>query len=48
VISRAPELLGADPFFLRFVAGVETVLSGRGMALVLQVVGDDPRAEAES
>ena len=40
-----PELLGADPFFPAFIAGVETVLSARDQALVLQVV-TDARAEA--
>lgn len=45
VIARPPELLGADPFFPVFIAGVETVLSEQGQALVLQVV---PNAEAEA
>lgn len=48
VMSRSPELLAADPFFPHFLAGVETVLAERGYALVLQVVGDDRRAEADS
>jgi DNA-binding LacI/PurR family transcriptional regulator len=48
VISRPPALLGADPFFARFLAGVETTLAGWGMALVLQVVGGDATAEAAS
>jgi len=38
VMARAPELLGADPFFPPFIAGVESVLSERHQALVLQVV----------
>lgn len=38
VIARPPETLWADPFFSVFVAGIETVLSRRGYALVLQVV----------
>lgn len=38
VIARPPELLGADPFFPAFIAGVERTLSDRGQALVLQVV----------
>ncbi|RKS71442.1 DNA-binding LacI/PurR family transcriptional regulator [Motilibacter peucedani] len=46
VLARPPELLGADPFFPAFIAGVETVLSQRGQALVLQVV-PDLEAEAE-
>ena len=48
VMRRAPELLGADPFFPQFLAGVESALAGRGSALVLQVVGDDDEAEAAS
>lgn len=44
VVAREPELLGADPFFPPFIAGIETVLAERGHALVLQV---PPSAEAE-
>jgi len=40
VLARAPELLGADPFFAPFIAGVESVLAPRGQSLVLQVVQD--------
>ena len=43
-MRRAPELLGADPFFPQFLAGVESVLAERGSALVLQVVADDDLA----
>ncbi|GII75843.1 LacI family transcriptional regulator [Sphaerisporangium rufum] len=38
VIARPPQLLGADPFFPTFIAGVESVLAERGHILVLQVV----------
>ncbi|WP_020573598.1 LacI family DNA-binding transcriptional regulator [Actinopolymorpha alba] len=38
VLARDPVLLGSDPFFPSFIAGVETVLAERGHALVLQVV----------
>jgi DNA-binding LacI/PurR family transcriptional regulator len=48
VMRRAPDLLGADPFFPQFLAGVETTLAERGSALVLQVVDDDDEAEASS
>jgi DNA-binding LacI/PurR family transcriptional regulator len=44
VVAREPELLGADPFFPPFIAGIETVLARRGHALVLQV---PPSADAE-
>lgn len=40
VLARAPELLGADPFYPSFIAGVETVLAPAGLSLVLQVVPD--------
>ncbi|MBC6460062.1 LacI family DNA-binding transcriptional regulator [Actinomadura sp. HBU206391] len=46
VIARDPSLLGSDPFFPTFIAGVETVLAERGQALVLQVVGGG-QAETE-
>jgi DNA-binding LacI/PurR family transcriptional regulator len=46
VIARDPALLGSDPFFPAFIAGVETVLADHGQALVLQVVGaGDPEEE---
>ncbi|GAA0455361.1 LacI family transcriptional regulator [Paractinoplanes deccanensis] len=41
VLAREPELLGADPFFPAFIAGVERTLSDRGQSLVLQVVPED-------
>jgi DNA-binding LacI/PurR family transcriptional regulator len=44
VVARPPRLLGADPFFPAFIAGVESELAPRRLALVLQVVTD---AEAE-
>jgi len=48
ILARDPELLGADPFFPAFIAGVESELAQRNYALVLQVVRDDPRSEAEA
>jgi len=47
VIARTPETLAADPFFGSFISGIESVLSKRGYALMLQVVGDE-RTEHES
>ena len=44
VLARPAELLGADPFFPAFVAGVEAELSARNASLVLQVV---PSIDAE-
>ena len=46
VLTRDPALLGTDPFFPAFIAGVETELAPLEQALVLQVVGDDPSAES--
>jgi DNA-binding LacI/PurR family transcriptional regulator len=48
VMSRPPALLGADPWFAQFLAGIESTLAGRGMALVLQVVGGDETVEVAS
>jgi len=45
VLARAPETLGADPFFGSFISGIETVLSERGYALMLQVVSDQAREQ---
>ena len=47
VIARTPETLGADPFFGYFISGIETVLSERGYALMMQVVSDE-QSEHES
>ncbi|GAA5155011.1 LacI family DNA-binding transcriptional regulator [Nocardioides marinquilinus] len=41
VLARAPEVLRADSFFPAFIAGLETVLSGRDYALLLQVAERD-------
>jgi LacI family transcriptional regulator, repressor for deo operon, udp, cdd, tsx, nupC, and nupG len=45
VITRSPETLRADPFFPSFIAGVESVLSQRGHALLLQVTPDHEREQ---
>jgi len=41
VLARPPEVLRADAFFPSFIAGLETVLSERGHALLLQVAEHD-------
>lgn len=46
ILARDPELLGADPFFPSFIAGVESELAGHGYSLVLQVVPDEAAAVA--
>lgn len=46
VIARPPELLGSDPFFAPFIAGIESVLALRGHVLVLQVIGGDGEERA--
>jgi DNA-binding LacI/PurR family transcriptional regulator len=46
VVARDPALLGSDPFFPAFIAGVETILAERSQSLVLQVVSNaDDEAE---
>ena len=44
VVDRPPEVLRADAFFPAFIAGLETVLSRRGYALLLQVAEHDAAA----
>lgn len=46
VIARPPETLRADPFFPSFIAGVESVLSESGYALLLQIVPPDDEGHA--
>ncbi|WP_152650656.1 LacI family DNA-binding transcriptional regulator [Demequina aurantiaca] len=43
VITREPDVLGIEPFFMSFVAGIEKVISARGYALLLQVTPDPER-----
>jgi DNA-binding LacI/PurR family transcriptional regulator len=45
VLSRPAELLTVETFFMRFLAGLERVLSERGSSLLLRVVGDRPEEE---
>ena len=48
ILARDPALLGADPFFPSFIAGVEAELAPVGYSLVLQVVEDDPTAVSDA
>ncbi len=41
VVARPPEIFRADAFFPSFIAGLETVLSEHGHALLLMVAEDD-------
>ncbi|MFD7439009.1 LacI family DNA-binding transcriptional regulator [Streptomyces sp. NPDC059861] len=41
VLAREPGLIGADPFFPAFIAGIEEVLSEQGDGLVLHVTTAD-------
>lgn len=45
VLARPPELLGTDPFFPSFIAGVETVLGPVGYSLLLNVVSGSAAEE---
>jgi DNA-binding LacI/PurR family transcriptional regulator len=44
VLARDPATLGVEPFYMKFIAGLETELSAARIALVLQVVPDHARA----
>ncbi|MEU8705905.1 LacI family DNA-binding transcriptional regulator [Streptomyces sp. NPDC048565] len=45
-LSRPARMLGVEPFFMELISGIETELSARGCALLLQVV-TDPAQELE-
>ncbi|WP_222432096.1 LacI family DNA-binding transcriptional regulator [Leekyejoonella antrihumi] len=45
VLSRPTDLLTVETFFIRFLAGLEQVLSERGFSLLLRVIGDHPEDE---
>lgn len=45
VLSRPTDLLTVETFFIRFLAGLEQVLSERGFSLLLRVIGDHPEEE---
>jgi DNA-binding LacI/PurR family transcriptional regulator len=47
VVLREPEVIGADPFFPAFIAGVESVLAGTGRVMLLSVAPDE-RTELET
>jgi DNA-binding LacI/PurR family transcriptional regulator len=47
IITRPADTLGVEPFFMRFIAGLERELSGARIALLLQVV-EDHRAAIEA
>jgi DNA-binding LacI/PurR family transcriptional regulator len=39
-LARSPALLGSEPYFMQIIAGVESVLAPRSIALVFQMVDD--------
>jgi len=45
VLSRPPELLTFETFFVHLLAGLEKVLAARGSSLLLRVIGDHPDQE---
>ncbi|GAB7193002.1 LacI family DNA-binding transcriptional regulator [Kineococcus sp. NUM-3379] len=46
VVTRTPSTLGHEPFYMEFIAGIESVLSAHSCALLLQVVPDVAAAAA--
>ncbi|MCK6064900.1 MULTISPECIES: LacI family DNA-binding transcriptional regulator [Microbacterium] len=45
ILRREPDLLGADPFFPLFLAGLERVLSEQAYALTIRFVSDETEEE---
>ncbi|HET7304948.1 MAG TPA: LacI family DNA-binding transcriptional regulator [Segeticoccus sp.] len=48
VLSRPTDVLTAESFFIRFLAGVESVLNQSGGSLLLKVIGDHPEVEIDT
>jgi DNA-binding LacI/PurR family transcriptional regulator len=48
VLSRPPELLTFETFFVHLLAGLEKVLAERGSSLLLRVIGDHPDEEVRT
>ncbi|MFI5908184.1 LacI family DNA-binding transcriptional regulator [Dactylosporangium sp. NPDC051541] len=44
ILARPADTLGVEPFFMRFIAGLERELSARRIALLLQIVEDHAAA----
>jgi DNA-binding LacI/PurR family transcriptional regulator len=40
VLARAPRLLGAEPFFMEFISGIEERLAEHGRSVLLHIVAD--------
>ncbi len=38
IIARPPQMLGSEPFYMEFIAGLEEVLASEGMSLTLHMV----------
>ncbi|HEY5515336.1 MAG TPA: LacI family DNA-binding transcriptional regulator [Pengzhenrongella sp.] len=41
VLSRDPELVGVEPYYMRFLSGIEQVLIAADMALLLRMLGPE-------
>ncbi len=46
VLSRQPEELGAEPYYMGLISGIESALSEAGTSLMIRFVPPDPGAEA--
>lgn len=42
VLSRDPDVIGTEPYYMRAMAGIESVLVAADMGLMLRIVGTDP------
>lgn len=45
VLARTTELLGTEPYYMRTIAGMESVFGAAGVDLLLRIVGSDHDAE---
>jgi DNA-binding LacI/PurR family transcriptional regulator len=47
-LGRSPELLAIEPYFMRFLSGVESALAEQNVSLVFRVTGENPEAEIQT
>lgn len=45
VLSREPEMIGAEPYYMSLLAGIESVLGATDMSLLLRMVGAEGRRD---
>lgn len=48
VLARSPETLSIEPYFMKMIAGIESVLLEENLSLMLRLIGSDISAELDT